>query len=240
VSATDVSCVDCGTDFTVDLPEEGTLGYRMIAALIAREPRCDGCFGLAEKVAEEQERLSARAARRNRSQLPNRLQGQGIERVTAKPGQQAAIDAAKQWAGAKDAGGLMLTGETGVGKTRIAAAACWTRLEHFPCIYASVARAMAKLGGSFTDEGRAEAVRMFSGNGAVVLDDLDKTRPTDFGLEQLFAAVDAREQAGAPLLVTTNLTPSEIGERYGEPLMSRLAGYCRAIRVEGDDWRVAR
>jgi DNA replication protein DnaC len=235
-----VNCVDCDRGFEIELPDEGTAGYRWVAALARREPRCNGCFDLAEKAAAEQERLSARAARRNRSQLPNRLQGQGLEQLKAKPGQEAAIVAAKQWAEAKDAGGLMLTGETGVGKTRIAAAACWTRLEHFPCTYASVARAMAKLGGSFTDEGRAEAVRMFSGNGAVVLDDLDKTRPSDYGMEQLFAAVDSREQAGAPLLVTTNLSPSEIGERYGEPLMSRLAGYCRTVRVEGDDWRVAR
>jgi DNA replication protein DnaC len=92
---------------------------------------------------------------------------------------------------------------------------------------------------SFTDEGRAEAVRVLTGAGAVVLDDLDKCRPTDYGREQLFAAVDAREQAEAPLLVTTNLTPSEIGEQFGDALMSRLAGYCRVVEVGGDDQRLA-
>lgn len=236
----EVSCVDCDRKFTVDLPEPGTVGHRMMVAIVTREPRCDPCFKRREVKLEAEERKSAREARRSRCGLPNRLRGEFLERIPAKPGQQAAITAAKEWAGSKDAGGLMLTGETGVGKTRIAASACWTRLENHPCTYASVARAMARLGGSFTDEGRAEAVRVFSGNAAVVLDDLDKTRPSEFGIEQIFAAVDAREQAGAPLLVTTNLTPSEIGDRYGEPLMSRLAGYCRTVRVDGDDWRVAR
>lgn len=239
MSAVEVSCVDCGVDFVIQLPEEGSIAYRWVSTLAKREPRCDGCFSKNERAEEERERLSARVARRNRCQLPNRLQGERLDRFPVKAGQAAAVEAASEWATTKDAGGLMLLGETGVGKTRIAAAACWTRLEKWPCAYASVARAMAKLGGSFTDEGRAEAVRVFSGNGAVVLDDLDKTRPTDYGLEQLFAAVDAREQAGAPLLVTTNLTPSEVGERYGDPLMSRLVGYCRSVRVEGDDWRVA-
>lgn len=239
MSAVEVNCMDCGREFTVELPTEGTAGHRWVSALMKREPRCDGCFDRNEDAEKERERESARVARRNRSQLPNRLQGESLDRLPAKEGQKAAVAAAKEWAATKNPGGLMLTGETGVGKTRIAAAACWTRLEHFACTYASVARAMAKLGGSFTDEGRAEAVRMFSGNGAVVLDDLDKTRPTEFGMEQLFAAVDAREQAGAALLVTTNLTPSEIGERYGDPLMSRLVGYCRSVRVEGQDWRVA-
>lgn len=240
MSAVEVSCVDCGADFSIVLPSGDSVAFRWVSALAKREPRCETCFAAAEVRAEERECKEAREARRSRCGLPNRLRGELLERLPAKSGQVAAVTAAKEWAHTKDPGGLLLTGDTGVGKTRIAASACWTRLEHFSCTYASVARAMAKLGGSFTDEGRAEAVRMFSGNGAVVLDDLDKTRPTDFGMEQLFSAVDAREQAGAPLLVTTNLTPSEIGERYGEPLMSRLAGYCRTVRVDGDDWRVAR
>jgi DNA replication protein DnaC len=240
VSALVVNCVDCGESFTIQLPHETSIGYRWVATLAKREPRCAPCFERREAKLKDEERKGAREARRSRCGLPNRLRGEFLERFPSKPGQQAAVKAATEWAKAKDPGGLMLTGETGVGKTRIAGAACWTRLEHFTCTYASVARAMARLGGSFTDEGRAEAVRVFSGNGAVILDDLDKTRPSDFGMEQLFSAVDAREQAGAPLLVTTNLSPSEIGERYGEPLMSRLAGYCRTVQVEGEDWRVTR
>lgn len=240
MSALPVNCVDCDRSFEIQLPGVETVSYQWVAALAKREPRCTSCFERNETRIETEERKSVREARRSRCGLPNRLRGEFIERLPAKPGQQSAVEAATRWAKSKDAGGLMLTGETGVGKTRIAAAACWTRLERFPCAYASVARAMAKLGGSFTDEGRAEAVRMFSGNDAVVLDDLDKTRPSEYGMEQLFAAVDTREQAGAPLLVTTNLSPSEIGERYGDPLMSRLVGYCRSVRVDGDDWRVAR
>lgn len=242
MSAVAVECVDCGRGFEIQLPDQDSDGYRWVAALAKRQPRCDPCFLRHEAEADEGEREQARKARRDRCGLPQRLRGETLRDLweIAKPGQRSALGSARDWAVSKDPGGLMLAGSTGVGKTRIAAAACWTRLERFSCTYASVARAMAKLGGSFTDEGRAEAVRVFSGNGAVVLDDLDKSRPTDFGLEQIFSAVDAREQAGAPLLVTTNLTPSEIGERYGEPLMSRLAGYCRTVRVDGDDWRVAR
>lgn len=239
MSTITVNCVECDRTFDIDLPDTETRAYRWVAAMARRNPRCETCLDRLEAREQAEERKSVREARRSRCGLPNRLRGEFLERLPAKPGQRAAVKAAIDWATSEDPGGLMLLGETGVGKTRIAAAACWTRLEHHPCTYASVARAMARLGGSFTDEGRAEAVRVFSGAGAVVLDDLDKTRPSEYGMEQLFAAVDAREQAGAPLLVTTNLTPSEIGERYGDPLMSRLVGYCRTVRVEGDDWRVA-
>jgi DNA replication protein DnaC len=207
--------------------------------MMKRSPKCDACINkaLAEEAAAE--RAVERAQREERCGLPVKLRGFGLDDLQVRNGQQNALAALREWAGTKESGGLMLTGPTGRGKTRLATAACWTRLSESSCAYLSVARAMAKLGASFNDESRAAALHVLSGSGAVVLDDLDKGRPTDFGIEQIFAAVDAREQAGAPLLVTTNLTPSEIGKRYGEPLMSRLAGYCRVVKVEGPDWRVS-
>jgi DNA replication protein DnaC len=230
----DVTCAGCGKELTLEIEGESRW-LRMMAQHI----HCHECAVEQERLEAERERKAARESRRSRCHLPERLRGQLLEHFSARSGQGAAVAAASEWASQKAAHGLMLTGPTGTGKTSIAAAACWTRLERWPCAYASVARTMARLGASFTDEGRAEAVRVLTGAGAVVLDDLDKCRPTDYGREQLFAAVDAREQAEAPLLVTTNLTPSEIGEQFGDALMSRLAGYCRVVEVGGDDQRLA-
>lgn len=234
-------CVDCGRDIGAVLPDsEGTIGHRWAAAVVKVQPRCDECLACLE--ANERDKALQRVLleRRSRCGLPANLRGEQLVALPAKRGQLAAIRAARQWAIGEGSPGLMLLGPTGVGKTQIAAAACWTRLTVSPCTYASAARVMAQLGASFGDDARTRATRVFSGSGALVLDDLDKVRPTDFGREQLFAAVDAREQAGSPLLVTTNLTPAQIGERYGDALMSRLVGYCRAVKVEGEDWRIAK
>jgi DNA replication protein DnaC len=50
--------------------------------------------------------------------------------------------------------------------------------------------------------------------------------------------------AGAPLFVTTNLALSELAARFPQPydeaIASRLAGYCRVLRVEGSDRRLER
>lgn len=235
MSSIDVVCAapDCIREFTLEIEGESRW-LRMMAGRV----RCDECAAKQEAHEVERERVQARDARRGRCQLPNTLRGELLEHFQPRDGQIAALKAAREWAGAQDAGGLMLTGEVGTGKTRLAAAACWTRLEHWPCTFASVARAMARLGASFSDEGRREAVRVFAGNGPVVLDDFDKGRPSDFGREQLFAAVDARYQAGASMLVTTNLSPKQIGDRFGESIMSRLVEYCRIVQMAGGDQRL--
>lgn len=240
MSAMQVNCAGCGGELTLEVPEGESGAARWLRNIATRSVRCDECAAKQEAHEVERERQLACEQRRSRCQLPNALRGQLLKHLEPRPGQANALAAAAEWATSEKPGSLVLTGATGVGKTQIAAAACWTRLERWPCRYASIARSMSKLGRSFTDEGRVEAVRFFSGAGDAVLDDLDKCRVTDFGREQLFAAVDGRQQDGSALLVTTNLTPDEIGEMYGDAMMSRLAApHCRVVEVGGKDWRVA-
>lgn len=237
MSAMAVQCAGCGVVFVLEIPDGGQAARWL--RFMARRARCDSCAEQQEAHEQERERKDARESRRARCQLPNSLRGELLKNLTPRPGQNRAVTALREWAAGESPGSLVLTGDVGVGKSRLAAAACWTRLERWPCKYASVARSMAKLGGSYTDEGRREAVRFFGGDGDAVLDDLDKCRATDFGREQLFAAIDGRQQAGTALLITTNLTPPQIGETFGEGLMSRLsAPYCRVVEVGGPDYRV--
>ena len=81
----------------------------------------------------------------------------------------------------------------------------------------------------------------------LVLDDLGKARVTEFVAETLFQILDARDERQRPVLVTTNMEPDQIAERYG-PLygpyiVSRLIGMCRGartwVRMDGPDLRLA-
>lgn len=179
---------------------------------------------LAEKTEERREhRIAA-------SGLPKALHG--IDLPETQVGELAG-----NWAEGK-LNGLCLTGGVGVGKTYTAAAACWARLQREGCQWVSVARLMTKMRAGFEDEARKAATAAIIKPSAVVLDDLDKVNPTEFGKEVIFAAVDGRVEADAPLLVTTNLSPTEIGKKLGEPVMSRVAGYCEVVRMAGVDRRV--
>lgn len=44
----------------------------------------------------------------------------------------------------------------------------------------------------------------------LILDDFGMERQTEYALEQAFNVIDSRDRAGKPMIVTTNLSPSEI------------------------------
>ncbi len=192
-------------------------------------PECPDCK--AYRLEKRAQRLKERAIA---AEIPLALQGLSIDSLPGGP----AADAIHEWIWGEQRG-VCLTGSVGVGKTYHAAVGAWGRLQHGGIRWVSAARLMAQLRSGFSSEAKEKADRILATSGAIVLDDLDKVNPTEFGREVIFLAVDARVEAGAPLLVTTNKSMSELGEQLGEPVMSRIAGYCRTILMQGNDRRVA-
>lgn len=217
-----------------------------IAAMTRSIPLyCDECVARQDAEARERESieageraLTARRERLKKSGLPAKYHGRELADLDhAEP----VLAELREWV---DAGtGLLLTGEIGRGKTTLAGAACWARLEHGPVSWTSAPLLFARLGSGLGSEQRDSALGVLSGKRALVLDDIDKVRPTEYGAEQVFLAIDQRVEHAAPLLVTSNLAPSQLAEKWPEPygpaIASRLVGYCRVVRVEGVDRRLA-
>lgn len=232
-------CVNCGAETPLALgvaPES----MRHFFTSIVRCAECGDAFEEAEAQRERDEatKLAARAADRRMaaSGLPVELrQARDLERVHPD-----AIAAVWGWARGHNRG-LLLTGPIGVGKTTAAAAACRSMLEARACVWTSAPLLFARLGSGMGTPTHARAVELLTATGALILDDLDKVRPTEYGAEQVFVAVDGRVTAGAPLLVTTNLGLDELAARwpepFGEAIASRLAGYSSIVHLDGPDLR---
>lgn len=235
------ACTECGK------PVERELATGFGADLLNGLPFCcETCGDEISKRLDQEDRdaehrqRQERAERRIRRELPPQLQDIDLGTLD-RAGCAAAIDAAATWA--LRGGGLVLAGPFGTGKTTIAAGALRARLLAGHVGYwTSAPLIMARLGSGFGTPQRDEAVSVLTGRGALVLDDLDKTRPTEYGAEQIFLAVDGAVTGRRPLLVTTNLSASELAARwpepYGDAIASRLVGYCKVIRVEGPDRRL--
>ena len=75
---------------------------------------------------------------------------------------------------------------------------------------------------SFDDPRRQEAIDALTGTDGLVLDDIDKARPTEYGCEQLFLAVWARNPDVAAWVRETGHEPCSHGWRWVEHwLLSR-------------------
>lgn len=242
------NCLGCKAEIVLDTVERPGLKARSVAAGALRRRRgtfrCDGCLSAEEAAVGRAETEQAFRERLGDSQLDASMQGFEFAQMKAEDGRDTAIDAARNWANVEHPSpkrGLCLFGPKGSGKTRLAATATYQRLRRWPIRWVSWPILQAQLGAAFNDTARAQAISVLTGKGALALDDIAQDpgeRVSDWARRQLFAAIDRRISAGAPLLITTNLTPTQLGEVLGEKTMSRITGYCRVVELPGEDMRL--
>lgn len=203
-----------------------------------------------EEAAERQAALLERiSTRRAAAGIPPKWAVQTFETLDRAKGRATAITRAEEWSRAAMAAprsnGLVLWGPVGRGKTAIAAAAANMRLARSAVRWLPVAELLLDLSAGFESPERARALRRLDashGSAALVLDDLDKMKPSEWAVGPLFLAINRWVEAELPLLVTLNrdidALEAWLPDTYGEPIASRLAGYCRIYEVGGVDRRL--
>lgn len=244
------SCSSCGQP--VDLQLAG--GVPQAIADVARRRLADNAPTLctacgdeqlaeqerAERAAERSERVSRR---RQASGMPAKWMVQRFATLDDAGERRRALELAGEW-GRGERAGLLLYGAVGRGKTAIAAAAANVRLEHGPVRWLSVVELLQGLKMPFdSDEYSAAARKLTATTGtALVLDDLDKLKPSEHAVTPLFAAINAWVEAELPLLVTLNRDLNDLEgwmpDTFGAAIASRLSGYCAISHVGGDDRRL--
>lgn len=143
---------------------------------------------------------------------------------------------ARRWLESYAAGvrhcGLLLHGRQGSGKTWEAYGL--TRrllLDHsVPVSVVSAPDLMAMLRPN--DDHQID-VAVFKVAPVLVIDDLGAEQLTPWAAEQLFRVADTRRNQRLPFIITSNLTPAQIRERYDPRLVDRLAAHSTVIEVTG-------
>lgn len=155
------------------------------------------------------------------------------------------IQAAKMYAAdfqkhLKDGMGLMYYGPVGTGKTFLAACIANAVLDMGYRVkmtnFATVADEM------WTVPDKAEYITDLCRYDLLILDDLGVERKTEYMQEMVYKIVNARYVAGAPVIVTTNLTADELTKTadmgYARTY-DRLLEKCLPIKVDGTSRRRA-
>ena len=145
----------------------------------------------------------------------------------------------EQWLHASDPSeGFMLTGRVGSGKTHlIRGVAHHLRTHYHTVLYTTVPYLVEHLRGP-TGVDMDAVFKAMTRADVVVWDDLGAEKPTDWALDRLYLLLDARYEVEKPILVTSNWAPSQLEERLGARIVSRLMEMGPVWEVPGIDYRV--
>lgn len=137
--------------------------------------------------------------------------------------------------------GLIMLGKTGLGKTHLSLAIADAVIDKgFNVYYNSVQNVMNQLekehfGRRKTEEESIEE-DLFESD-LLILDDLGSEFSTQFTISQLYNILSTRITNSLPTVISTNLTLSEIEEKYSQRVASRIVGNSTPIQFVGKDIR---
>lgn len=137
--------------------------------------------------------------------------------------------------------GILVTGFSGRGKTRLLAAALQHSIERggFPKFYlsADLFTRISSVYDTNPTETRYSVLGDLTGCPFLGIDDLGREgKPTDFVLSALHQIVSKRHGNYRPTIVTTNSSLAELEERYDAAIASRLGSWLPIV-MDGRDWR---
>ena len=138
-------------------------------------------------------------------------------------------------------GNLLFNGGTGLGKTFLSA--CIARevaAKGYSVTYETASHLFSKMEKHrfHPDEETAEQVKRLNECDLLIIDDLGTELPGQFVTAALYTLVNDRLLAGKPMVISTNLTIDELGQRYSPQIRSRLQGSFQLLPFVGQDIRV--
>lgn len=140
-------------------------------------------------------------------------------------------------------GNLLLSGEPGLGKTFLSA--CIARVvsgNGFSVVYDTAVHVFARFEADKfrRDQGEeaGEDVNRYLNCDLLILDDLGTEMTTALVQSALYQLVNGRLLSGGKTIISTNLSPEEIGRRYSQQILSRLMGEYQILPFFGRDIRL--
>lgn len=132
--------------------------------------------------------------------------------------------------------GLLFWGPSGTGKTYAAAAIANALLDQkIPVLMTSFGRMLGAMPGPASGQQTAQLDEWMS-YPLLIIDDLGTERDTPYAAQVVYHIIDARYRSNMPMVVTTNLTMTELenpDSREKMRIYDRVLECCTPVRVEG-------
>lgn len=144
--------------------------------------------------------------------------------------------------------GALIHGPVGTGKTHLGVATLKAAVvgavrarNRASMLVTSAPDLLTKIRSSFCDGAALsedDLIQRYSSVEFLLVDDLGVERGTEFAIQTLYLIVDARYTAMRRTVFTSNLNVTEIAERLGDRIASRICGMGCVIHLDGRDRRL--
>jgi DNA replication protein DnaC len=174
-------------------------------------------------------RIARKRAATLEGRVPKRYRGASFERPPVLGMPDAVVSEVRSYVRnlstrLEEGRGMWVVGDVGTGKTTLAMIVSAAALEagHSVAIY-SLPRLLNLIRDEIgTENSLLDLLDRLSEVDLLHIDDLGAQHTTPWRLEQLYSIVDARYQAGRPIIATTNLTPSALAEQMGRQILTTV------------------
>lgn len=146
--------------------------------------------------------------------------------------------------------GLILVGNNGVGKTHLACSIANELIKNgIPIIYGTLINLLAELKNTYDVDNNIsemEIIKLYEKVDLLIIDDLGKEKPSEWGLEKLFTIINSRYENNLPVIITTNYDQNSLIDRLSingeietaKSIISRLYEMCYLVKIEDRDHRI--
>lgn len=140
----------------------------------------------------------------------------------------------------KPAGVLALYGSYGTGKTHLLVAiANQLRQEGTPCLFVSALTLFEAISDRLQHEQDYHVLlKRAIATPVLLLDDVDKPKPSGFREATFYQLINQRVNAGRPLAISSNCMPQELERVIGGAARSRLMAGLVPVPMNGPDYRL--
>jgi DNA replication protein DnaC len=168
-------------------------------------------------------RIARRRASALEGRVPRRYRGASFDRPPVLGMPEPVVSAVRAYVSnlserIEEGRGMWMVGDIGTGKTTLAMIVSSAALDagHSVAIY-SLPRLLNLIRDEIgTENSLLDLLDRLSSVDLLHIDDLGAQHTTPWRLEQLYSIVDARYQAGRPIIATTNLMPDALAEQMGQ------------------------
>ena len=142
----------------------------------------------------------------------------------------------------KNSESILMSGETGLGKTHLSLAIANEVIKKgYGVVYASAPPIISKLEKEYFSSDKDDSLfSMLADCDLLIIDDLGTEFYSQFAASQFYNLFNSRMLSNKPIIINTNLTITELKEKYTDRFVSRICGNARQLDFLGRDIRIRR